>query len=205
MKFKLGLFEDDRYPDEDLANKRNGTPENRKYALQAALESLVLVKNDGLLPIKKQKVALVGPNADHAWAQLGDWALGTGPTRANDKEPREYMVTIKDALEKRLGADLLYEAGAECEPGDVYNFDIAMKYVKESDVTVIVVGDRLCYWGETKSTATLKLQGNQKRFIKQVAKSGKPFIIDVLCSKPFILPKVADKANAIIYQFSPGM
>ena len=205
MKFKLGLFEDDRYPDEDLANKRNGTPENRKYALQAALESLVLVKNDGLLPIKKQKVALVGPNADHAWAQLGDWSLGTGQTRIPHKQPRECIITIKDALQKRLGADLLYEAGAWCEEGDQYNYEDAMKKVKEADVTIIVVGDRLCYWGECKSTATLKLMGSQKQLIEGVANSGKPFIIDVIGSKPLILPKIAEKANAIIYQFSPGM
>ncbi|KAH0792380.1 glycosyl hydrolase [Histomonas meleagridis] len=208
MKFKLGLFEDDRYPNEELANKRNGTKEHRKVALEAALKSLVLVKNDGILPLRndaQQKIALIGPNADHAWAQLGDWSLGTGQTRIPYKQPRECIVTVKDALEKRLKNNLLYEAGAKCEPDDEYNYEEAMKKASESDLVIIVVGDRLSYWGETKSTATLKLQGNQKELIKGVINLKKKFIIDVISSKPLILPKCADEASAIIYQFSPGM
>lgn len=63
VKFRLGLFEDDRYPDPDAADRAAGTPEHRAAALTAARESLILLKNDGLLPVrnaKQVKVCLVG-------------------------------------------------------------------------------------------------------------------------------------------------
>ncbi|EAY21580.1 Glycosyl hydrolase family 3 N terminal domain containing protein [Trichomonas vaginalis G3] len=207
-KFTLGLFEDDRYPDVEKAKTRCNTPEHRNAALQAALEGLILLKNDGILPLQndKVKVALLGPNADHAWAQLGDWSLGTGQANQPLVQPRELIVTVKDALEKKLGQNLTFEVGAAIEEGDpAYNLFQAKKNIENCDVIVVVVGDRLSLWGETKSTATLKLQGTQRELINFVADSGKPFIVDVISSKPMVLPKKAFRANAIIQQFSPGM
>jgi beta-glucosidase len=79
FKFELGLFED--LCALQLDKVVVGTPEHRSLALRTAQEGLILLKNDGYLPVKPvsiKKMAVLGPNADHAQAQLGDWVLGSG-------------------------------------------------------------------------------------------------------------------------------
>lgn len=188
VKFRLGLFEDDRYPDPDAADRAAGTPEHRAAALTAARESLILLKNDGLLPVrnaKQVKVCLVGPNADNPINQCGDWSLGTGQANVPKQHPRRCTVTPKDALAEKF---ILVD-----NPG-------------EADMIVAAVGDQPKYWGEFKSTATLELQDGQNQLLAEVADTNKPFVIAVISSKPVLLPAaVREKANAIIQQFSPGM
>lgn len=208
-KFELGLFEDPRYPDVEKNKSRLNTSEHRQCALDAALESLVLLKNDGILPLKEgANVGLIGPNADHVLAQLGDWSLGSCPQEIlkNKRHPRNCTVTIKDAFKQRYGDKLKYSAGANIEEGDEsFNEVETNNIIKSSDFIIVVVGDRNTHWGEYKCTATLKLQGTQRELINKVADSGKPCIVAVISSKPLVLPKRAFKANAITWQFSPGM
>ena len=83
--------------------------------------------------------------------------------------------------------------------------DLVIKYVNESDVTIVVVGDRECYWGEGKSTATLELMGDQLELLNRVVATGKPFILDIITYKPYTIPaNIRNNARAIIQQFSPG-
>src|SRR5882724_5888603 len=79
LKFRMGLFENPRRPDREAQKRVVSCAEHRELNLRAARESLVLLANDGILPLaagKLKSVAVVGPNADNAVAQLGDWALG---------------------------------------------------------------------------------------------------------------------------------
>ena len=207
-KFKLGLFEDERVPDEEKIKARAGLPEHREVALEAALKSLILLKNDGILPLKKnysKKILLLGQNADSVERQLGDWTLGERYNAFDYRYPRSNTITVRDALYKRLGKNLTYNQGCIIEEEDTGDVDEAMNLVEDAELVIIVVGDSFKYLGEFHSTGTLELMGTQQELINRVAKSGKPFIIDIVSSKPLILPKSSEKASAIIAQFNPGM
>jgi beta-glucosidase len=206
-KFELGLFEDDRYPDKDKVIA--GTPEHRQFALQAARESLVLLKNNGMLPLKASsvaKIAILGPNADHTIAQKGDWALGSGQDWSG-AQPRELTITVVDGIKARFpGADVQFVPGCAVEPDEPTDIDAAIAAADAADLVIVVVGDRPRYWGESKSLATLDLQGTQLDLLEALTKLGKPFILNFIGSKPLILPAdVVSAAGAVIAQFSPGM
>ena len=185
VKFKLGLFEDDRYPDPEKANRRAGTPEHRAWALRAAREGLVLLKNNGILPLNGvRKIAVIGPNADNPVNQCGDWSLGTGQANQKAQHPRSCTVTPLDALRQKFEV---------VDPS-------------EAELIVAVVGDRPDFWGEWKSTATLELQDGQNELLLKLAEGEKPFVTVMISSKPLLLPEmVREKSAAIIQQFSPGM
>ena len=219
-KFKLGLFEDPRMPDTQKLLERTGTKEHKKVALDAALESLVLLQNNNdTLPLNKDKlknVLLLGPNADNIFNQLGDWSLNKRYGFFNRAYDRTSITTIKDGLASRLGTKLTYNVGCtigkngyydqkdEDDGPDYGDIDEAMKLVDKSDLVIIAVGDSIDYTGERHTTATLQLMGNQEELINRVAKSGKKFIIAIVASKPLILPPSAEKASAILLQFNPG-
>jgi len=207
IKFKLGLFEDDRYPD------ANNTPTvgcaaHRAASLEAARQSAVLLKNDGLLPLNDKKIktiAVIGPNADHTGATLGDWSLGTGQA-GKGEHPRELIITALDGLKARFSGKIIYEPGCTIEEKDApADLDAAVNAAKAADVAVVVVGDRQSLWGEWRSTATLELQGGQIELLNRIHATGTPVVLVMVNSKPHVLPKSGQDANAIIQQFSPGM
>lgn len=207
VKFDLGLFDNMRYP--DLNQVAAGTAEHRAVALKAAEESLILLKNSGVLPVSRRSartIAVLGPNADDAQAQLGDWVLGTGQV-GTGQQPRNCTVTVLDGISAGFpSATVLVEKGAGIEPGENGNLTAAIEAAKLADLIVVVVGDRLMYYGEGKSTATLGLMGTQLELLNALVELKKPFVIDLIGSKPLILPaNVIDAAGAIIAQFSPGM
>jgi beta-glucosidase len=206
VKFELGLFENKRVP--KLSHVVAGTPEHRAVALRAAEESLILLKNNGLLPVSKtvKIIAVLGPNADHAQAQLGDWALGTGQA-GRDEQPRELTVTALDGIRKVFpAAVVLHRRGAEVDPTEEANLSAALDVATIADLIVVVVGDRLQYYGESKSTATLDLMGSQIQLLRALVRLKKPFVVDLIASRPLVLPDdIVAGASAIIAQFSPGM
>jgi beta-glucosidase len=154
-KFKLGLFEDPRMPDLQKAARRIGSPFSRSQAQRAAEESLVLLKNNGVLPLNEyitHSIAIVGPNADHATQQNGDWALPTEQLNTTGKcHPRNASVTVLDGFRERFHGKILYEPGARIEANDSADLVAAVAAVNSADVTVAVVGDRRPYYGERKS------------------------------------------------------
>jgi beta-glucosidase len=209
-KFKLGLFEDPRWPDIERASERIGQPFSRAQALLAAEESLVLLKNNGILPLNEsqlQSIAIVGPNADHALQMSGDWSLGSGQWNNEEKHPRNCTVTVLDGFRERFPGEIRYEPGAFIEPQEPeVSHNAAIDEVSNSNVSIVVVGDRPSLYGERKSTATLELRGTQKKFLKAVASTNRPFILVVISSKPLVIDAaIRDKAAAIIWQFCPGM
>src|SRR5512135_1463190 len=211
LKFRMGLFENRRGPDLAKAAVEVARPDHRAAVLDAARQSLVLLQNDGLLPLdpaKVKKIAVVGPNADDDLQQLGDWSLGSPqhPPEAG-KHPREKTTTILDGIRALVpeGVDILYERGCSVTDRELSNIPAAVAVARTSDVIVAVVGDHLDFIGEEKSTATLEMQGGQVALLDALAKAGKPMIVVLVNSKPLVLPASVKGARAILEAFNPGM
>jgi len=197
LKFRMGLFEDPGFSQPEAIRRRIGCAEHRAVALQAARESLVLLRNEGvagapLLPLDPnlpRKLAVVGPNADNTLAQLGDWSLGSGQMvgPSGSEHPRSATVTVLDGIRNGL------------PPG------WSLTTAADADLIVAVVGDNLKYNGEYKSTATLELMDGQIEFIDEIAALGKPWVGVLINGKPLALPRSLREAPALFEAFNPGM
>jgi len=198
LKFRMGLFEDAGLSDPERIRTQVGCAAHRELALRAARESLVLLRNEAwegapLLPLdpaRPRRIAVVGANADDPDAQLGDWSLGSGqmvgPSGA--RHPREATVTVRDGVRALLPAGWTLVDRAE-----------------EAEFIVAVVGDRVAYNGEFKSTATLELQDGQIEWLAGVAQLGKPWVGVLINGKPLVLPPALQAVPALIECFNPGM
>ncbi|MFK4790013.1 glycoside hydrolase family 3 N-terminal domain-containing protein [Microbacterium sp. ZW T5_56] len=239
LKFELGLFEDPRRPDADRIAAVLNTPEHRALNLEIARRSLVLLENDGVLPLANQtsetaarRVAVVGPLADDAQNQLGDWAGNSGQAGwLPDGQPRELITTVLDGFRRFApsGWEVPFGRGAEvltletdpageffpdgqprpqvvvpAEP-DAALIAEAVTQAEAADFVVAVVGDVIDLVGEGRSTATLELIGGQIALLDALAKTETPMIVVLLASKPLVLPPSARNAAAIIWAASPGM
>jgi beta-glucosidase len=146
-KFKLGLFENPRHPDSAKAHERASSTYSRAQNQKLAEESLVLLKNDGILPLdrtKLTKIAIIGPNAYHPEQQNGDWAGG---------QPRENTITVLDGFKEAFTGTVEYQKGCGIENGETGDLPAAIAALKSSDAAVVVIGDRRPFYGEGKSLA----------------------------------------------------
>ena len=234
LKFSLGLFEDPRHPDAARQSAVIGQPAHTALNLDVARRSLVLLRNDGTLPLARpqRRIAVVGPNADDAQYQLGDWAGNSGQADwLPDGHRREQITTVLDGIRELAGPDteVVYERGAEIvttipDPdGEFYpdgqpRFPIAAPVAPDpaqiaaavaaadgADAVVAVLGDCIYLVGEGRSTATLELLGGQVALLDALVETGVPVILVVLASKPHVLPPSAERAAAIIWAANPGM
>lgn len=247
LKFELGLFEDGRRPDADRIAAVVGADEHTALNLDVARRSLVLLRNDGLLPLTPgdvdeagravatgaaRRVAVLGPLADDAQTQLGDWAGNSGQAGwIPDGHPRELIRTVLDGLRETApahwtvtaerGADILtlhpdplgdtFPDGqprphvvVSAEP-DADAIAAAARTAADADVAVVVVGDRIELVGEGRSTATLELLGGQVALLDAVIATGTPTVVVLLASKPLVLPPSVDGAAALLWVANPGM
>lgn len=236
LKFELGLFDRPRLPDRERQSAI-GSAEHATINLEIARRSLVLLRNDGVLPLRAAAdraptIAVVGPNADDQHAQLGDWAGASGQVPwLPAGHPRELTTTVLDGLRRfapegwtvttARGADIGVEindpAGevlrdgqprpkifVPAEPDDAM-IDEAVRTASAADWTVVVLGDVVALTGESKSTATLELQGAQIALLDALVECGTPVILVLVQSKPSVLPASAERVAAIIEAFNPGM
>ncbi|WP_417554919.1 glycoside hydrolase family 3 N-terminal domain-containing protein [Microbacterium sp.] len=231
LKFELGLFENPRLPEAGLADVV-GQPAHAELNLQVARRSLVLLENDGMLPLMPAsvgRIAVVGPLADDAQEQLGDWAGGSGQAGWLDGQPREMITTVLDGLRDiapwevvhARGADILSlepdPAGATWPdgqprppvvrpiPADDAQIAEAAAAASAADAVVAVVGDARGLYGEGRSTATLELIGGQRELLDAVIATGQPVIVVLMASKPLVLPASVRDAAAVIWVANPGM
>ncbi len=211
LKFRMGLFENPRRPDRVKQASVIACAAHAAANLRAARESLVLLKNDQLLPLsaeKLRKLAVVGPNADDDLAQLGDWSLG-GPQYPIEKgkHARECTVTLLDGIRARVPASCVvaYAKGCSVRSADPVEFATVQAACKDADAVVLVVGDDLPFIGEGHSTATLELLGGQRELVELVALLAKPVVLALVSSKPLVLPAASEQVAAVVACFNPGM
>lgn len=232
LKFELGLFEDPRTPRNDL-DAIVGTAAHAELNLEVARRSLVLLENDGLLPLAPaatKRIAVVGPLADDDQEQLGDWAGGSGQAGWLDGQPREMITTVLDGLREIAPWEVVHARGAEilelepdpagatwpdgqprppvvkAIPADAAQIAEAVAAAEgAADAVVAVVGDARGLYGEGRSTATLELLGGQNALLDALVETGTPVVVVLMASKPLVLPASVSRAAAVLWVANPGM
>lgn len=199
VKFRLGLF-DHPYVDENQPSVMYADA-HLAAAKQAAVESVILLKNDNrTLPLtgKIKTIAIVGPMADAPYEQMGTWVFD------GDKN---FTQTPLKAINKLVGSDVrvIYEPGlAYSRDKNQAGISRAAAAAARADVVLAFVGEESILSGEAHCLADLDLVGAQSELIAAVAKTGKPVVMVVMAGRPLTIGKEADLASAVLYSFHPG-
>lgn len=211
-KFRLGLFETP-YADPDAL--RVDTPEDRELAREVAEKSITLLANDGVLPLDPTAlgtVAVLGPNADEVMALFGNYSYENHivsthfPDAAKDLDVPTVLAAVRDRLP---GVTVTHAAGCAVMSDDDRGIAEAVALAEAADVAVVVVGDKAGHFqlgtvGEGTDTTDLSLPGAQEALVLAVAATGTPTVVVLLNGRPFALPEVAERANAIVEAWFPG-
>ena len=194
LKFELGLFEHP-YVDETASAKVDYAPEHLEAAKQCAIESAVLIKNNGVLPLAGAKTILVtGPLADAPHEQMGTWAFDG---------QKEHTLTPLTALRQEY--DVIWEPGLDySRDKDRSDFAKVRIAASRADAAVVFVGEEAILSGEAHSLSNLNLQGAQSELIAEVAKSGKPVVVVVIAGRPLTIERDLANCDAMLYSFHPG-
>ena len=207
MKVRAGLFDKKQ---KKVEYPKFGSAEFAAKALQAAVESEVLLKNEGgLLPLAQgTKILLCGPNADTMRGLSGGWTYSwQGSKVEHFSEPYN---TIREALEARFGADnVIYEPGVEYDFGsDWYNekepcIDKAVARAAEADCIIACVGE--CSYAEMPgSIKDANLSPAQKELVRALAATGKPLVLVLNEGRPRLVHDIVPLAAAVIDVMLPS-
>ncbi len=206
VKFRLGLFEAP-YADEKTTMKVRLSPEHRATALEAARNSIVLLKNDGVLPLSAEKygrVMVTGINADDENI-LGDWSASQRP---------ENVITILEGLRTvapGVEFDFVDQGWnpMEMSPAQI---DLAAERARGADLNIVVAGEYMMRhrWtqrtgGEDTDRSDIDLPGAQEELLKKVAASGKPTILVLINGRQLGVEWADENLPAIIEAWEPGM
>lgn len=220
LKFEMGLFENP-YVDPSVAKQLVRDSTHITIARDAARQSIVLLKNNGVLPINPliKRIAVVGPNADNIYNMLGDYTAPQDP---------DNIVTVLEGVKSRFyNSRVTYVKG--CDIRDTVNTSIknAVKIANDSDLIIAVVGGSSARDFKTKyietgaaiasdesvsdmesgegyDRATLDLMGKQLDLLKSLKATGKPLIVLYIQGRPYNMNWAAENADALLTAWYPG-
>ncbi|WUT80613.1 glycoside hydrolase family 3 C-terminal domain-containing protein [Streptomyces sp. NBC_00669] len=185
---------------------------NRDIARRVAEESVVLLRNDGTLPLHRPGViAVIGPNAETPTAVLGCYAF---PMHVGVQHPEVpagiELPTLREALAAQFtDSRIIAAAGCGVDDQDTGGFAEAVRAAAEADVVVLALGDRAGLFGRGTSgegcdAESLALPGVQQQLLDAVLDTGRPVVLTLLAGRPYALGRAVDEAAAIVQAFFPG-
>ncbi len=198
LKNKLGMYENpDRYTDFQKRDEVTLSEGARALARKAVEEGSVLLKNNGVLPLKENaNVAFVGPFADEHEI-IGNWA-GKGRI--------EESVTVKEGVERLLRKAVPYARGCSWKlfETDESGFEEAEHICMEAECIVACVGEHMMNSGEAHSRADIRIPEVQRNFVARLHSLNKPLVLVVFGGRPLVLNEIEPLADAILYVWQPG-
>ena len=219
LKFEMGLFEHP-YVNPKLAKNVVRGKEHIDIAREAAQQAIVLLKNNGILPLSKEtKIAVIGPNADNRYNMLGDY---TAPQEGSN------VKTVLDGITSKLKkSQIEYVRGCAIRDSLHTDIDRAVAAAQRADVAVVVVGGSSARdfktkyietgaaiiseedisdmeSGEGSDRATLDLLGKQLDLLKAVKATGKPVIVVYIEGRPLNMNWASENTDALLTAWYPG-
>jgi len=209
QKERLGLLDasfDDAPESIDL-----DSPAHRDVARRLAEESLVLLSNDGVLPLAApRRLALIGPNADSAQALMGCYSFANHVLAHHEGVPLGFEIpTVREALADEFAGEILVAEGCDVEGDDDSGIAPAAELARTADVAVVVVGDRAGLFGrgtvgEGNDVESLELPGRQRELVEAVVATGTPVVLVLLTGRPYAIDWALSGASAVLQAFFPG-
>lgn len=187
IKFELGLFDNPYQTDEQRESKAMLKEEYRAVAREAAVKSMVLLKNENqVLPLKEgAKIGIFGSLAAEKGQMTGAWAIGANP---------EDCISIVEACEAR-GISYQYSE----------NGSNLLKIAVNSDVLVAAIGERKEESGEAASRADITVGQEDLALVQDLLATGKPVVVVLFNGRPLAIPELSEHVPAILEAWHPGV
>ncbi|MGW5390361.1 beta-xylosidase/alpha-l-arabinosidase [Streptomyces koyangensis] len=197
---------------------RLDTAGNRALARRVAEEAVVLLRNDGTLPLAADppaeapaRIALIGPNADTPTAVLGCYSF---PVHVGGRHPGTPLGIALPTLREALAAEfphseIVTAPGAELDGPATGGFGEALELARGADLVIAALGDRAGLFGRGTSgegcdAEDLELPGVQQQLLDALLDTGTPVVVTLLAGRPYALGRAADEAAAVVQAFFPG-
>ncbi len=197
VKFQLGLFEHP-YVDVEKGAAVQYAPEHLAAAQRSAEESAILLKNDGVLPLKAdavRSILVTGPMADAPHDQLGTWAFDGEKT---------HTVTPLKALQERFPGKVTYVPGLRYSREKRNAFPDVVAAARRADVVLVFLGEEAILSGEAHALADLNFKGSQSELLAALKAAGKPVVATVMAGRPLTVERDLPNCDAMLYAFHPG-